>query len=86
MPEPTKTPHKKQAKLSRSQTLRQRVKDSGLDYDKLAFAAGIPYGRFRRIVVYSSEPTLDEAAAIDRALSELAQKAIERLSSVASSG
>lgn len=73
-----KNPSKSQPK-SKTQTLRENVEKSGFLMTDIAKTAKISPERFRRIIKRGSEPTLEEAFAIEEALRTLAKKVIDRL-------
>lgn len=78
MPNTIKNPSKSQPK-SKTQILRENVEKSGFALNDIAEKAVINYDRFRRVIKRGSEPTLEEAFAIEEALRVLANKVIDRL-------
>lgn len=82
-----KTMAKNSKKSTKKQTtplaaaLRENVLNSGLSQRKLSAKSGVDYYRLRRILKTKSEPTVDEAYQIQRALKELIDATITQLRS-----
>lgn len=59
-----------------TETLRKNVRNSGIPLKRLARKAKIGYPRFRRIIRYGQDITLNEAVRVERVLQNAAGESV----------